>query len=454
VKIILERKGNVMRTIAVVGTGYVGLVTGVCLADVGHRVTCVDIDERKVATMQKGISPIYEPGLDELMKKNIENGRLAFTTSHQEAFADAEVIYIAVGTPQQADGSANLQFIEQAAKDIAENITRDGVVVVTKSTVPVGTNDKVKRWIHEHLQHDVQFDVVSNPEFLREGSAIYDTFHADRIVIGAENERAANMIEEVNKPFGIPIFKTDIRSAEMIKYASNAFLATKISFINEIANISEKLGANIEDVAYGMGLDSRIGSQFLKAGIGYGGSCFPKDTQALVQIAGNVEHKFDLLEAVINVNNKQQAKLVDLALERFASLRGKKAAMLGLAFKPNTDDMREAASIVIAEQLVKEGATVVAYDPIAIENAKKFIGDKITYVETIELALREADVAFIVTEWEQIKNLPLDTFEKLMKEPIVFDGRNCYDLEEVKKHSIEYYSIGRPSIRNKLLPLS
>lgn len=437
-----------MKTIAVVGTGYVGLVTGVCLADIGHRVTCVDIDERKVETMKQGISPIYEPGLDDLMKKNIENGRLAFTTSHQEAFADAEVIYIAVGTPQQADGSANLQFVEQAAKDIAENIMRNGVVVVTKSTVPVGTNDKVKRWIQEHLQHDVQFDVVSNPEFLREGTAIYDTFHGDRIVIGAENERAAKIVEELNKPFGIPIFKTDIRSAEMIKYASNAFLATKISFINEIANISEKLDANIEDVAYGMGLDSRIGSQFLRAGIGYGGSCFPKDTKALVQIAGDVEHKFDLLEAVINVNNKQQARLVELALKRFPSLRGKKAAMLGLAFKPNTDDMREAASIVMAEQLVKEGAMVVAYDPIAIENAKKFIGDKITYVETIESALEQADVAFIVTEWDQIKKLPLDTYAKLMKEPVVFDGRNCYDLEEVKKHSIEYYSIGRPGIKN------
>ncbi|UQD53441.1 UDP-glucose 6-dehydrogenase [Bacillus methanolicus] len=442
-----------MKTIAVVGTGYVGLVTGVCLADIGHHVTCIDIDERKVATLQHGISPIFEPGLDELMKKNIENGRLAFTTSHQEAFADAVVIYIAVGTPQRADGSANLQFIEQVAKDIAENITRNGVVVVTKSTVPVGTNDKVKRWIQEHLEYDVQFDVVSNPEFLREGSAIYDTFYGDRIVIGAENERAANIVEEVNKPFGIPVFKTDIRSAEMIKYASNAFLATKISFINEIANISEKLGANIEDVAYGMGLDSRIGSKFLKAGIGYGGSCFPKDTKALVQIAGDVEHKFDLLEAVINVNNKQQVRLVELALERFISLRGKKVAMLGLAFKPNTDDMREAASIVMAERLMKEGATVGAYDPIAIENAKKFIGDKITYVETIESALDQADAAFIVTEWDQIKNLPLDTFAKLMKEPVVFDGRNCYKLEEVKKHSIEYYSIGRPSIKEGVWPL-
>ncbi|HWO77746.1 MAG TPA: UDP-glucose/GDP-mannose dehydrogenase family protein, partial [Bacillus sp. (in: firmicutes)] len=289
-----------MKKIAVVGTGYVGLVTGVGLAEIGHIVTCVDIDEKKVERMRKGLSPIYEPGLDELMSKNIENGRLYFTTSHCDAFADADVIYIAVGTPQREDGSADLRFVKQAAKDIAENAQKDGVVVVTKSTVPVGTNDKVKQWIQESLQTDLQFDVVSNPEFLREGSAIHDIFHGDRIVIGAGNERAAAIMEEVNKPFGIPIFKTDIHSAEMIKYASNAFLATKISFINEIANICGKLGANVEDVAYGMGLDTRIGSQFLNAGIGYGGSCFPKDTQALVQMAGDVEHQFDLLEAVVD----------------------------------------------------------------------------------------------------------------------------------------------------------
>ncbi|WP_199426061.1 UDP-glucose dehydrogenase family protein [Thermaerobacillus caldiproteolyticus] len=435
-----------MKKIAVVGTGYVGLVTGACLSEIGHYVTCVDVDEQKVQKMREGISPIYEPGLDELMKKNIENGRLHFTTSHKEAFAEAEAIYIAVGTPQKENGSADLRFVKQVAIDIAENIERDGVIVVTKSTVPVGTNYKVKEWIKIHLKKELHFDVVSNPEFLREGSAIHDTFYGDRIIIGADNERAAFIIEEINRPFGIPIFKTDIRSAEMIKYASNAFLATKISFINEIANICEKLGANVEDVAYGMGLDTRIGSQFLKAGIGYGGSCFPKDTKALVQIAGDVDHKFELLEAVINVNNKQQAKLVEKARERFGSLKGKKIAMLGLAFKPNTDDMREAASIVIAEQLVKGGAFVIAYDPIAIENAKRIIGDKIAYADSVETALRDADIAFIVTEWETFKNLPLDTFEKLMKTPIVFDGRNCYALEEVEKYNIEYYSIGRRSI--------
>ncbi|EPR29616.1 UDP-glucose 6-dehydrogenase [Geobacillus sp. WSUCF1] len=442
-----------MKNIAVVGTGYVGLVTGVCLSDIGHDVTCVDIDEQKVEKMKKGISPIYEPGLDELMKKNIENGRLHFTTSHKEAFKDAEVIYIAVGTPQKEDGSADLRFVEQAAKDIAENIERDGVVVVTKSTVPVGTNYKVRNWIKSHLKKDIHFDVVSNPEFLREGSAIYDTFHGDRIVIGADNERAASIIEEVNKPFGIPIFKTDIHSAEMIKYASNAFLATKISFINEIANICEKVGANVEDVAYGMGLDTRIGPQFLRAGIGYGGSCFPKDTKALVQIAGNVDHKFDLLESVINVNNKQQVKLVEKARNRFGSLQEKKVALLGLAFKPNTDDMREAASIVIAKELVKDGAFVVAYDPIAIENAKRVIGDEIMYANSIEEALHDADIAMIITEWDEIKNLSLDTFVRCMKTPVVFDGRNCYSLEEVAKYNIEYHSIGRESILRNVVSI-
>ncbi|AEV21022.1 UDP-glucose 6-dehydrogenase ywqF [Geobacillus thermoleovorans CCB_US3_UF5] len=442
-----------MKKIAVVGTGYVGLVTGVCLSDIGHHVTCVDIDERKVEKMKQGISPIYEPGLDELMKRNIERGRLHFTTSHEEAFRDAEVIYIAVGTPQKEDGSADLRFVEQAARDIGAHIERDGVVIATKSTVPVGTNEKIRAWIQQHLQRPVRFDIVSNPEFLREGSAIYDMFHGDRIVIGAGNERAAAVIEEVNKPFGIPIFKTDIYSAEMIKYASNAFLATRISFINEIANICEKVGANVEDVAYGMGLDTRIGPQFLRAGIGYGGSCFPKDTKALVQIAGDVDHQFELLEAVIKVNNKQQLKLVEKARSRFGSLRGKRVALLGLAFKPNTDDMRQAASIVIARELLQDGASVAAYDPVATENAKRIIGDEVVYASSVEEALTDADLAMIVTEWEEIKQLPLDLYAKYMKTPIVFDGRNCYPLEEVKKHAIEYHSIGRQSVLTNVVSI-
>ncbi|OQO98534.1 UDP-glucose 6-dehydrogenase [Geobacillus sp. 44C] len=432
--------------ISVIGTGYVGLATGVALSEIGHNVICIDIDKQKIEKMQQGQSPIYEPGLDELMKKNIESGRLRFTTDYKQGMVEAEVIYIAVGTPQKEDGSADLTYIEQVAKAIGEHIERDGVVIVTKSTVPVGTNEKVKNWIKSSLKKEVQFDIVSNPEFLREGSAIYDMFHGDRIVIGAENERAASIIEEIYKPFGIPIFKTDIKSAEMIKYASNAFLATKISFINEIANICEKVGANIDDVAYGMGLDSRIGPQFLKAGIGYGGSCFPKDTRALVQIAGNVHHKFELLEAVISVNNKQQVKLVEKAIEELGSLKGKKVALLGLAFKPNTDDMREAASIVISNQLLNHGASIKAYDPVAIDNAKKVLPREINFVNTIEEALLGTDVAFILTEWEQIKSINPNKFIELMNEPVIFDGRNCFNLEIMSQYPINYYSIGRPNI--------
>ncbi len=356
--------------IAIFGTGYVGLVTGVCLSDIGHRVTCIDIDESKVMQMRLGISPIYEPGLNELMSKNISRDRLLFTTDCGQGIKDADVIYIAVGTPQQADGSANLKYIEQVAMDIAHNLTKDAIVVI-KSTVPVGTNDYIKKIIEQNLKADLKINMVSNPEFLREGSAIHDSFYGDRIVIGTDDEKTADIMESLNKPFNVPVFKTTIRSSEMIKYAANAFLATKISFINEIANICEKLDADVEHVANGMGLDKRIGTQFLKAGIGYGGSCFPKDTHALIQIAGNVDHNFDLLKAVITVNNNQQNSIVDKVKNILGDIRGKQVAMLGLAFKPNTDDMREAASIVIANHLVKLGAKTIAYDPIAAENAKK-----------------------------------------------------------------------------------
>lgn len=433
--------------IAVVGTGYVGLVTGVCLSDIGHHVTCVDIDELKVQRMKQGISPIFEPGLEELMVKNYEAGRLYFTTKHAEAFQNAQVVYIAVGTPQREDGTADLRFIEQVAKDIAQNL-QDHAVVVTKSTVPVGTNEKVKQIIQENLVREVNVEVVSNPEFLREGSAVSDTFNGDRIVIGADSEAAAAIIEEVNKPFGIPIYKTDIRSAEMIKYASNAFLATKISFINEISNLCEKLGANVSDVAQGMGMDDRIGNKFLQAGIGYGGSCFPKDTNALVQIASFVEHEFNLLKSVIQVNNEQQRLLVKKAKERFGSLEGKTVALLGLAFKPNTDDMREAASITLSHELVNEGAKVVGYDPIATENAKKLLPKETVYTNSAIEAIEMADIIFIVTEWKEIKEIKLEDYVKMLDKPIIFDGRNCYDLEDVAKHKVEYHSIGRKSIYN------
>ncbi|MBO8173595.1 MAG: UDP-glucose/GDP-mannose dehydrogenase family protein [Bacillaceae bacterium] len=434
-----------MKKITIVGTGYVGLVTGVCLAEMGHDVTCIDNDQEKLNKMKAGKSPIYEPGLEDLMKKNLESGRLHFTSNYKEGFLEAEVIYIAVGTPQKPDGSADLQYIDQVAREIALHISHP-VTVVIKSTVPVGTNYRVREMLKTLLNEKIQVDIVSNPEFLREGSAVYDTFHGDRIVVGVDREEAFNTMEEIYKPFKVPIFKTDVLSAEMIKYASNAFLATKISFINEIANICEKLGANVEDVAYGMGLDDRIGSKFLRAGIGYGGSCFPKDTQALVQIAGNVHHKFDLLESVINVNNNQQKALVDKVKQRLGSLKGKRVALLGLAFKPNTDDMREAASIVISNQLIDEGAEIKAYDPIAIENAKKFLHPDVSYSTSIEEAVNNADLAMIITEWDEIKNFPLQKYEELMKNPLVFDGRNCYSLDAVQQTGVEYHSIGRPSV--------
>lgn len=435
--------------ISVVGTGYVGLVTGVCLADVGHDVTCIDIDELKVEKMRKGLSPIYEPGLEDLMVKNIEAGRLHFHTNHKLGFGDAEVIYIAVGTPQREDGSAELKYIEQAAKDIARNITSD-VIIVTKSTVPVGTNEFVKQTVLNHLGENetkgLSIEVASNPEFLREGSAVNDTFNGDRIVIGTENEETAAVLEKIYQPFNLPVYKTDIRSAEVIKYASNAFLATKISFINEIANLCEKLGANVEDVAFGMGQDKRIGRQFLNAGIGYGGSCFPKDTHALVNIAEQAGTSFDLLNAVIDTNHRQQELLVLKAKERFGSLKGKKVAMLGLAFKPNTDDMREAASITLSKMLIEEGAEVIAYDPIATENAKQVLPVEVTYAMTKEDALDGADLLFLVTEWDEFKQIDLNVVKNLLNESIIFDGRNCFDLQMMAEQGFEYHSIGRPSV--------
>ncbi|MFB4213363.1 UDP-glucose/GDP-mannose dehydrogenase family protein [Shouchella sp. JSM 1781072] len=430
-----------MKKIAVVGTGYVGLVTGVALSEIGHYVACVDINQSKVESMRAGKSPIYEPTLSELMLKNVEAGRLSFTTKHKDAFEGADAIYIAVGTPQKEDGTADLCFIESVANNIADHLS-NYAVVVTKSTVPVGTNDYIKRYIEQLT--DVPFDVVSNPEFLREGSAVHDTFKGDRIVIGADSRIGGDLIEEINKPFDIPVFRTDIRSAEMIKYASNAFLATKISFVNEIANLCEKLDANVDDVAKGMGQDKRIGDKFLNAGIGYGGSCFPKDTSALVQIAGNVEHEFTLLKAVIEVNYKQQRLLVEKAKEYFGSLRGKKIALLGLAFKPNTDDMREAASITLSQELVLAGAQVVAYDPIATENAKALLPEAVDYVESPNQAIKGADTAFVVTEWGDICALTPEDFKTNLKEPVVFDGRNCFDLEVMKEAGLNYYSVGRP----------
>ncbi|MCM3386870.1 UDP-glucose dehydrogenase family protein [Ureibacillus chungkukjangi] len=434
--------------IAVVGTGYVGLVTGVSLSEIGHQVWCIDIDTEKIEMLKKGKSPIYEPGLSELMQKNIAQNRLTFTTKHSEGFQGADVIYIAVGTPENEDGSANLTYVEDVALKIVELVTQDTIVVI-KSTVPVGTNNRIQDLINQHKERDLRIEIVSNPEFLKEGTAIYDSFHGDRIVIGASSKYAFKILEEINKPFGIPIFQTDIRSAEMIKYAANAFLATKISFINEIANICERVEADVEEVARGIGMDQRIGNKFLKAGIGYGGSCFPKDTKALLKIAGVVDYDFELLKGVIMVNKNQQELLLQKLNNRFDTLKDKRIAILGLAFKPNTDDMREAASIVITEELVNQGANVVVYDPVAMENAKKVLVPSIKYASSVEEALQEAEVALILTEWDEIKKIDIESFRK-MKTPIVFDGRNCFDLESLQKSGIEYHSIGRPVVKPEI----
>ncbi|RSL29775.1 UDP-glucose/GDP-mannose dehydrogenase family protein [Salibacterium salarium] len=432
-----------MKKIAVIGTGYVGLVTGVALAEVGHTVTCIDIDEEKVKQLQAGHSPIYEAGLEDMLSKNISNKRLFNTTSYEEGCRNADAIYVAVGTPENADGTADLRFVEAVVRELAE-VLQEETVLVTKSTVPVGTND----WMQSLMASltDVPVHAVSNPEFLKEGTALKDAFNGDRIVIGSDHGPAGELVEEINRPFGIPVYHTDIRSAEMIKYAANAFLATKISYINEIANLCELLGANVEDVADGMGMDPRIGRSFLNAGIGYGGSCFPKDTKALVNMADQAGHNFGILDEVVLVNRKQRLKLFEKAKHRLGSLKGKNIAVLGLSFKPNTDDMREAASLAIIEELILAGATVTAFDPIAMPNAKDILPEAIYYADSSNEALQHADAAFLLTEWDEITSLPLTDIKQLMASPILFDGRNCYDPDEAERIGIEYYSIGRQDI--------
>ncbi|MEH7237411.1 UDP-glucose dehydrogenase family protein [Bacillus sp. JJ1562] len=432
--------------ITIIGTGYVGLVTGVCLSEIGHDVTCLDINNEKIELLKQGVSPIYEPGLEELIVKNLKKGTLQFVSNHDIGLKDAEVIYIAVGTPQEEDGAADLSYIFQAARDIGQNIRRD-VIVVTKSTVPLGSNYKIKELVLANLQGNHCIEVVSNPEFLREGSAVYDTFHGDRIVIGTEDPEAANVVEKINKPFGLPVIKTSISSAEMIKYAANAFLATKISFINEIANLSENVGADITEVSKGIGMDARIGSKFLKAGIGYGGSCFPKDTKALLKTSEAVNHDFSLLKSVIQINEKQKTVLVKKAKELFGSLKGKRIALIGLSFKPNTDDMREAASISVSKVLDNEGAELVAYDPIANENAKEILPKSVKYVDRIEDAIKIADVIFLLTDWKEIVEKTLILSSLLVEKPIIFDGRNCYTAEEARQYKVEYFSIGREPVK-------
>lgn len=434
--------------IAVAGTGYVGLVTGVCLAENGHKVTCVDIDENKVELMKSGTSPIYEPGLEELMKKNMQ--KLHFTTDYQEAYKDADVVFIGVGTPEKQDGSANLTYVYGVAEQIAESIKKDCVVVV-KSTVPIGTNDKVEELIKSKLKNNVKVYVASNPEFLAQGTAVRDTLHASRIVVGVEDSYPGKILKEVYKNFDAPIIVTNRKSAEMIKYASNDFLALKISFINEIANLCEIIGADIEDVALGMGFDNRIGNRFLNAGIGYGGSCFPKDTKALHWLANFHDHELKTVKAAIDVNENQKLKLIKKSRKYYESLQGLNVAVLGLTFKPGTDDLREAPTLVNIPLMLEDGANVRAWDPVGVNNFKKLYPNEVTYCDSIESTIKDADICFIFTEWDEVKDFDLSKYSELMKTAIVLDGRNCYDHKSTKKASMIYDSIGRETV-NSLEP--
>ncbi len=428
--------------IAVAGTGYVGLVAGVCFAEKGHNVMCVDVDEAKVQMMRSGHSPIYEEGLEELMVKNYREGRLDYTTDYKTAYKNADAIFIGVGTPELPDGSANLNYVATVSRQIAESVERDCLVVV-KSTVPIGTNDKVEQFIKDCLVKDVKVEVASNPEFLAQGTAVRDTLQAKRIVIGTESKEAEAKLKEIYEPFGIPIVSVNRRSAEMIKYASNDFLALKISYMNDIANLCELVGANIQDVALGMSYDPRIGSNFLNAGIGYGGSCFPKDTKALKYLAKKHGYTLRTVEAAVDVNTMQKTVLFRKAADRLITFNGLKVAVLGLTFKPGTDDLREAPSLDNVELLLNQGANIYAYDPVGVENFKKKYPEGITYVATPEEALQDANVCFIFTEWGEIKAVTPEMYKALMRTPLVYDGRNIYALNAMADAGVEYYSIGR-----------
>ena len=433
--------------IAVVGTGYVGLVTGTCLSETGNVVTCVDINEDKVTQLRNGQVPIYEPGIDVLLHRNTEQGRLRFTTNLAEAVADAQLIFLALPTPPGGDGAADLSYVLGAAKDIASIIT-DYKVVITKSTVPVGTADKVKAIFTQHTS--VEVDVVSNPEFLREGVAVDDFMKPDRVVVGTTSERAQKLMSELYGPYvrqGNPIIFMDERSSELTKYAANSFLATKITFMNEIANVCELVGADVDAVRRGIGADDRIGKRFLFPGIGYGGSCFPKDVQALAKSADEIGYDFKLLNSVMEVNEIQKKVLFEKVKNYFdGNLAGKKFALWGLAFKPGTDDIREAPALYIIEELLKAGAQVVAFDPEAMPNVKRLLGDTISFSENAYDALNDADALLIATEWSVFRNPDFEVLAQKLKNKIVFDGRNLYDLQKMIDLGFYYNSIGRKLI--------
>lgn len=433
--------------IAVVGTGYVGLVTGTCFAETGNQVTCVDIDVRKVERLQKGEIPIYEPGLDVLFDRNVAEGRLLFTTNLAEGIKDAQVIFLALPTPPGEDGSADLKYILKVADDLGP-ILDQYAVIIDKSTVPVGTAEKVRAAIAKNAK--VEFDVVSNPEFLREGVAVEDFMKPDRVVVGTTSEKAKKVMEKLYAPLvrqGNPVIFMDERSAEMTKYAANSFLAMKITFMNEIANLCEKVGANVDDIRRGIGTDSRIGKRFLFAGIGYGGSCFPKDVQALAKTSKDYDYDFRILKSVMDVNYDQKKKLLPMVESFFAGdLKGKTIAVWGLAFKPYTDDIREAPALENIEALLEAGAKVVAYDPEAMTNVKGILGDKITFTHTPYAALDDADALMIFTEWPQFRTPEFEKMGKLLKNKVVFDGRNLYELDQMREMGYTYYSIGREKV--------
>lgn len=432
--------------ISVVGTGYVGLVTGTCFAETGNTVTCIDIDEKKVASLKAGKMTIYEPGLDVLFERNIRQDRLSFTTSLKEGIQDAQVIFLALPTPPGADGAADLKYVLGVAKELGALLDHY-TVIVDKSTVPVGTAERVAEQLR--LNAKVDFDVISNPEFLREGVAVEDFMKPDRVVIGTSSARARKMMENLYAPFvrqGNPIIFMDERSAELTKYAANAFLATKITFMNEIANLCEKVGADVDAVRRGLGTDSRIGKRFLFPGIGYGGSCFPKDVQALARTSEDYAYDFKILKSVMSVNDSQKTKLVPRIKEHFKNLKGVTIAVWGLSFKPQTDDIREAPALYNIEELLTAGATVRAHDPEAMENVKRIFGDRITYHNTPYEAAQGADAIFVATEWPEFRAPDFDRLAAAMKSKIIFDGRNLYDLQEMTDAGFTYISIGRKSI--------
>jgi UDPglucose 6-dehydrogenase len=435
--------------IAVVGTGYVGLVTGTCLAETGNHVICVDINEQKVAQMRNGIIPIYEPHLDVLFHRNIKAGRLSFTTQLADAIKDAKIIFLALPTPPGEDGSADLSYILTVAAQLG-GMMNDYKVIVDKSTVPVGTAEKVKAAIIAN--GGKSFDVVSNPEFLREGFAVDDFMKPDRVVIGCSSEESRKLMNELYKPFvrqGNPILFMDEKSAELTKYAANAFLATKITFMNEIANICERVGADVDMVRMGIGSDDRIGKRFLFPGIGYGGSCFPKDVMAIAKSADEVGYGFRILDAVMQVNEIQKTILIPRIKNYFGNnLSGVKFALWGLAFKPDTDDIREAPSLYMIEELTKAGASIVAYDPEAVENVKKLLGNKITFADDAYAALEGADALLIATEWSVFRTPDFGQMKKRLKKPVVFDGRNLYGLDEMRREGFYYSSIGRALVES------